>query len=606
MHVLSGAGTKINRTSQGFTLIEVVVALAILSIVLVSAGQVLVSQVTVTTSTKNEAVAQGLLTKTMSTLQSLPYSILTKGLDAADTTAGTSHIKKTGTTWVFSDSKDLRDGTGETVLHFTPGGATPPPAPLYPHISSRILNGGHFSVAVFPTQYETPPVNTPNHTAAVVPGLIRVTVIVSWGNGSGRPSTLTGQTLISTLGSCNETTGTTGPCKPNFTAIATAGFGTITVTPAPGAAYPIDGVAFTSISLILSGASSAGDLVRTSLVRGTTQATGAAVTGSPDSPRMSIVSTQASNDPASGSPSHEKKTLTPATPPESSRTASAAGSGDSITASPSSGDTGDSVSTIAAQATQGCVTLAGIVQATSTPCGSGFAHQNSDAKVSVALGFGTASLATVAAQPTTFPDTAFTSRVNPGQGGCASADTTGCTTATAQGSLGTVVLGGLPNSVTSVTPKWSTAKGVVSLTNYSARATATATSGTSGTHTSASASVLGSPELSYWNGAGYTTLALNGSSQSITVPAVTAQDASAPGGAVTVTMTTVLSVGAISTPLSSTSTCRHPCLARATVPSPLRVTITYKAVQGTTVLCDLLITANLGHVVASASYQAAS
>ncbi|MHB8219321.1 MAG: prepilin-type N-terminal cleavage/methylation domain-containing protein [Acidimicrobiales bacterium] len=594
-------------SDRGFSLLEVVVALAVLSIVLVSVGDVLASQVTVTTSTKNQAVAQGLLTRTLATLRALPYPDLAKGLDAKDTTTGTAHIKKTGTTWVFNDSKDLRDGTGETVLHFTPGATPPPPAPLYPHLALSILNGGRFSVAVFPTQYETPPLNTPSHTAAVVPGLIRVTVIVSWGTGSGRPSTLIGQTLVSTVGRCDETTGTTGPCKPNFTAVATAGFGTITVAPAPGAPYPIEGVAFTSIALLLTGTSSSSDLVRTALVKGSAEATGASLTGASGGNQVSAVATQVSNDPASGDPTFQSKTLS-----QSAVAVADAGSGNSITATPSAGDSGNSVGTTSAQATQKCVLLAGTPQATSTPCGSGSAIQHSTAGIAArfqAATLGTAALATIGAQPVTLPDRTFAARVDRGQGDCPHAATSGCTGAAAQASLGTVVLGSLPGGVASP-PGWSNSTGVISLSSFSAQATATATSGTSGTHISASASVpipgAPTPELTYWNGTGYTTAAINGSSQSLTVPKVTAQDASAPGGTVTVTMTTVLFVDAISAQQSTTPACQHPCLTRKTVPSPLRATITYEAVQGATVLCDLLITVNLGHVAASASYQAAS
>jgi len=599
---MSGAG----GSERGFSLIEVLVALAVLSIVLVSVGEVLTSQITVTTGTKNQAAAQGLLTRTLAALRSLPYTDLAKGLDAADVTTGTAHIHKSGTTWVFSDAKDLREGTGEAVLHYTAGSTPPPPAPLYPHVETSNTSGARFSVAVFPTQFETPPLNTPGRTAAVVPGLIRVTVLVSWGSGSGR-QTLTGQILTSTVGRCDETTGTTGPCKPNFTAVATAGFGTITVAPAPGAPYPIEGLSFTSIALLLGGTSSSNDLVRTALVKGSAQDSGASLTGASGSEQITSVSTLVSNDPASGDPTFQSKTLS-----QHSVAISDAGSGNSITAAPSAGDTGDSIGTTSAQATQGCESLSGTPQATSNPCGSGSALQKSTAAITAAFGsaaLGTAPLASVAAQPTAYPDRAFTSRVDAGENGCPHTATSGCTGAAAEDSLGTVVLGGLPDAVTAP-PGWSNGTGVLSLSDFSARATATAISGSSGTHVSDTASVpipgAPAPELTYWNGTGYTTTALGGAANSIPVPKVTAQDPSAPGGAVTVTMTTVLSVGAISSQQATTPACQTPCLARKTVPSPVRATITFEAVQGATVLCDLIITVDLGSVLASASFQAAS
>lgn len=603
------------RTSEGSTLIEVIVAMLVLIIVLVSVAHVLVTQIGATTRTKDEAVAEGQLTGYLSRLRAVPFQELANGLVASDPTATTAHIQKTGASWTFSDLKDRRSGTGETVLHFTPGTTSPPPA-LYPHVSASKVNGITFTSSVFPTQYETPPVNTTSHSAVIVPGVVRVTVIVSWDSGAGRLSTITGQALVSTVGRCNETTGTTGPCKPSFTTAATAGSGTVTVRPAPGAPYPIEGVAFTSVSLVLAGSSSYGDLVRTSLVEGSAQSTGATISGSGSagSGQVSRVSTRASNDPASGDPAYQ-----PSPPLQSAAAVTATGSGNSITASPSSGDSGTSVSTVAALVTQDCVTLAGTPQATGTPCGSGQALQHSSAGITAAFGsgsgaLGTAQLAKVTAQSTAFPDKTFTARHNHGQDGCANTATTGCTTATAQESLGTVSVGGLPSAVTAPTPTWSNAKGVFSLSNYSAQASATAISGSGSTHTSATASVpitgAPTPELSYWNGTGYTTVALNGLvNQSVTVPKVTAQDSSAAGGSVTVTVTTILSVDAVTTVTShkaTTPTCQTSCLVRKTAPSPARATITYEAVQGATVLCDLVITVDLGAVLASASYQAAS
>lgn len=605
------APTRAGISDRGFSLIEVVVALAVLSIVLVSVGQVLASQVTVTTTTKNQAVAQGLLTKTLAALRVLPFQDLSRGLDASDTTTGTSHIVKTGATWVFSDTKEPRDGTGETVLHSTPGTTAPPPMPLYPHVNSRMLNGSRFSVAVFPTQFETPPLHTPSHTAALVPGLIRATVVVSWLTGTGRSATLTGQTLISTTGRCDETTGTTGPCKPNFTAVATAGFGTITVARVDGGVDPIAGVSFTSIALVLGGTSSSGQLVRTSLVSGRALTTGATSSGGGGGGATSSVLTQVSNDPALGDPTFQALALTQTATP-----VSIAGSGNSITSTPSVGDTGASMGTTSATATQKCLLLDGTALSTSTPCGSGAVRQASTASIAADLqgaGLGTVTLATVGSQSTRYPTRAVTDRVGPGQnagpGKCLASATSGCTGAEAQESLGTVMIGGLPSSVTSPSG-WSSANALITLSDYSARATSATDSGSTGPHTTAKATVpiptAPSPQLTYWNGSGYTTTALTGSAPAITVPKVTAQDASAPGGAVTVSMTTVLSVDAISTQQSTTPSCKTPCRARMTVPSPIQAVITYQAVQGSTVICDFTITVNLGSVVATTSYQAAS
>ncbi len=583
-----------------------VVALAVLAVVLVSVGQVLASQLTATTRTRNEAVAQQLLTKTLSIVRALPYADLAKGLDASDATTGTAHIKKSGSTWLFSDPEDRLTGTGEDVIHSTPGTTAPPPAPLYPHVAPATVNGTTFSVAVFPTQYETPPVNTPTHTAVAVPGVVRVTVIVSWRYASGQTSSVTGQSLVSTIGRCDETTGTTGPCKPNFTASATGGLGVVTVTAAPGSPYPIEGVSFTAVSLLLSGTSTSNSLVRTSSVRGQARATGVTVQGSTGQDEVSEVSTQASNDPATGEAPFESSSLS-----QSSQSVVLSGSRNSITASPSSDDSGGSVSTVSAQSAQGCASLAGVAQSTSEPCGSGTVHQASTAAITAALGsatLGTANLVTVGPQATGDADRVVSQRSGPGQAGCPSGATAGCASAAAREALGTVALGGLPGAVTAPAG-WTPTKGVLAVSDYSAQATASASSGTSGTHVTSSVAVpipgAPAPSISYWNGSGYTSASLGTSSQTISVPKVTAQDPSAPGGPVTVTVATTVSIGGATTQTSTSSACQNPCLGRRTIPSP-RITVDYEVVQGSTVLCDLVITANLGAVLASASYQAAS
>jgi len=612
--------------SSGFSLLEVLIALVVLAIVVGSVAEILVSQLSSTIAAKDEAVAQGQLTKAMAEVRAIPYSTLLKGLDTSDTTTDTANIHKTGATWTLLDSALRSTGTGEEILHSAVSATTPPstpPPPLYPHKSTHTINGTPFSVATFPTQYETPPVHarspaptpTTSHPPAVVPGIVRLTIIVSWKQGSAGVHQITGQSLISTMGRCTITSDTRIPCKPTVTATATAGFGTVIVRPASSNTDPITGTQFSSLILALAGSSSSNSLVRTVSVGGSARATAGLLSGNPGAGTTSEVSTHASNDPASGVATYQALILT-----QNSTAVTAGPSGRSITATPSPGDIGSSTSTISAKATQSCDSLSGTAQDTSTPCGSGSATQHSTASIIATLSafsLGAATLVKVDPQPTTIPDRSYTIRNNPGVDGCpthAGTPTTyGCITSESQESLGTTSVGGLPASVTAPIG-WSTTNGLLKLSNYSASASATVNSGST-TVTHASASVITPitgdpvPEVSYWNGHGYTTVPVTSLTNSVILNPVTAIDPSAPGGAVKVTMTATISPEPSSTQHTTTQKCVVVCSAHASSPSPLRATITYEATQGTTtphVLCDLLITVNLGSALASASYQEAS
>lgn len=608
-----------SRSDEAFSMMEVVVALLVLVLVLTAIGFELSAQVTSVSASRNEQAGEGLLTKALAEVRAMPYKDVAQGLSDKDTSTSTARITKSGTTWTFTDTEEHLHGTGETILHYTPGTTpTVPPPPFFPHSTTTTVNGVTFSVSSYPTKYETPPVGTPAHAPVVVSGVIRVTVIVSWNvPGHGGPTTLVGQTLVYSAGSdClgGSSSPFAAPCKPNFSASASAGLGTIEVQPAPTAPYPIQGIAFTSFGLLLGGATSVSDLVQVSTVLGSAQTTGAASsthgsTGTTD--QITEVSTAASNDPASGDGSYQRKTVLQSA---TSVTDSGTGTSDTITASPSVGDTGDSVSTVSATATQNCDSIAGTDQVTSLPCGSGAEVQKAQASLKADLfagttNLGTAVFATVTAQPGTDPNRTYSARINPGTGTCPITATTLCVAAGAQMFLGSVSLAELPSSVTAPSG-WSPATGLVSLTGYSASVSTTTRSGTSGPHstTKTSVPVAGAtkPRVSYWNGTGYTAITLPVSPELLPIQTVTATDPSAAGGTVTVTVAAQLSVTGVSHNTVTATACKSACQGDASVPSLISGTVSYQVVQGTTVICDLEMTVNLGSVVANTSYQEAS
>jgi hypothetical protein len=115
------------------------------------------------------------------------------------------------------------------------------------------------------------------------------------------------------------------------------------------------------------------------------------------------------------------------------------------------------------------------------------------------------------------------------------------------------------------------------------------------------------PYVCYWNGTGYTSQVLSPGStpQAISIPALSVIDPAVSTGAVTVSMSSALSVGTATTTITTPSGCATPCQSTATISSPLLGAVTYQVTQGTTTIANLTETVNLGELTVSTSYQAA-
>lgn len=596
---------------------EVVVALSILTLVLGAIGTNLDAQLSSMSASKNRQAAEGLLTRAIAEVQALPYKEVAQGLADTDRSTTTGFIHKSGTTWTFKDSAEALHGTGEVIPHFQPAtGATPPP-PFYPHVSEPTLNGVDFKVSVFPTLYETPPAGTPTHTAKAVPGVLRVTVIVSQVTPTrGSNVSLVGQTLIYSAGT-NCLSGSSNPfaapCRPNFAASALAADGQVRIQAEPGAPYAIQGATFTYLNVILAGASSTSEFVQTSSVQGTAEATGATVVAGAGQSKIQRVATAASTDPASPDGTYQHQTVTAATGSVSETGVNPAGSVNTLTATPSAKDTGRSMSAAEASLSTSCDNLTGKAQTTAFPCGSDTATQGAPVTLSAGLyagstALGTVALASVGTQTASYPDRAFTDRHAPGTATCSATGTAVCTTAGAQTSLGTMTLAKFPPTVAGP-PGWNNTLGLVTLSRYSARTTSASRTTKSGRSKATGAHVpipgAAAPTLTYWNGSGYASLTLDGTSTRVAVPLASVTDDSFTGGALTVSMSATVTVGAATTSSNTPAGCVTACSALASV-APVVVQIAYTVQQGDTLIAGLQMDVSVGSVTTRTSYQAPS
>lgn len=610
---------------DGFSLIEVVVALVVMAIILGSLGYTIGVRVSTVSSSRNEQTAEGLLTKALAEVRAMPYTTVKHGLTTSTTTTTPTtktFIKKHGapttSKWTFTDPGVT--GSGETIPHanFT---TNPPPPPLHPQRTSDVtktINGVQYTVTTIPTQY----VNTAPKVTSTK-GVIRITVIVTWtGQGHGSSTTLLGQTIVYSATALGNTTFTTktnplaAPYQPNFTASATTGAGSIQLrpVPTPGTTPPIEGVPhanLTSLSLSLDGAFSYSAFIQTSSVLGWTRSTGAILNGRTGTNEGTLVTSSASSDPSSSTGTFESKSMTSSTSRVSLTATNGSGERNSINVTPSDGDTGTAISTASASTTQGCTNIAGTKLATGLPCGSSKATQTTTATVKANLYAGTHNvektvvLASVAKGPS--PDRSFSARYGAKSiTTCPSTRTRGCATAGARMYLGKVTLAGLP---TAFKPAgWKTTTNLVSLTTYSATVSSWAKSGNTTGHVTDAYKVpvagAPTPKLSYYNGSGYTTVTLKGTAVTMTIPPVVSTKSVAAGVTVTISISATLAVrGHLTTSFVTTKTCVAACGVTESVGSPVTGTITYKVTTGATVIADLVITVNLGSVSSRTTYQ---
>lgn len=608
---------------EGFSLIEVLVALTVLSIVMVAGGAVLGIQMETMASARGSLVAEGILTKALSEVRSMPYAKVASGLGS---TMSSPLVTKAGTTWTFVDHspKLAGRGDGEHIPHAS-ASVTKPPAPFYPDPTTQVVSGTHFTVVAVPTLYAAPPSSTPGGSPVVVPGVIRVTVIVSWSSHLGTTSTetLIGQTLVYSSGTgclSGVSNPFAAPCRPNSVSSVSLSAGRIVIRPGAAALSsstdPVQGVKFTTITLNLPSANIYDNFLQTSSVSGWASATGAAITSAGgSSPSKTLrVSSAASDDPASHGGQYQHNSATSTLTGLSVTGTNASTANNSITATPSLGDIVNSVSAVSTASSQTCVNETTGATNTIPPCGVDTSTQEGAASVTASLNAGATSLGSSfplakVAKPTSNTTDASSSTVPQGTGSCQRTTTSVCVVSVGTVELGTTSFDALPPAMSGVFPPgWNVTDNLVSLSHYSA-SVSSSMYGDKSTHKGGHAASIGSgataPVITMWTGAGYTSKKLATISGTYALPTFTLTDPTFSGGALTVTISATVTVNPPAVSAQTHTGCTTACSESATVPS-VTINSTYEITQGSSVIADLDITAALGSASTTTSYQAAS
>jgi hypothetical protein len=162
----------------GSSLVEVLVGMALLAAVVLGTLRGVMVTMSASSIAKERAVATSLVSGDLAQVEALPFSSLQSGLNPAADSLSTDPRVSTSvssgvTTYVFR----LNNATIPTSNTATAQ------SPLVPHITT-VKIGIPYQVATYPT------------VASSAPGVVTVTVVVSWRSPSGGTLTAVGETLV--------------------------------------------------------------------------------------------------------------------------------------------------------------------------------------------------------------------------------------------------------------------------------------------------------------------------------------------------------------------------------------------------------------------------
>jgi hypothetical protein len=175
-----GAGH--DRTEEGFSLVEVVIGVALFTIVLLGTDLGAVVTMSSALSVREHSIATSLVSATVAEVEALPFSAVQAGLDpTADSLTADPNIG----TVVNEDQTDyVLNLNGATIAAC---GTTSPESPLVPHVTT-VTSGITYHVAVYPT--------VASASCTSNPQVVMVVVVVKWTSPTGAVAEVTGETGI--------------------------------------------------------------------------------------------------------------------------------------------------------------------------------------------------------------------------------------------------------------------------------------------------------------------------------------------------------------------------------------------------------------------------
>lgn len=566
-----------HRNEVGFTIIELSISMALIAGLLIALSGVAVTSLKAVALARERIAANGLADEAMEQLRALPFATVSKGLDDLDLAAEPNDpaIVVTGSGYSYN---------GEAIPHgsnATPGYTQ---APLVPHRSTQSVNQLDYTVATYPT------------LVANSPGVIRVTVVVSWDKSAspGAEHSVSSESLIAQPTGCMAGSGHpyVAPCQPFHYASALSSSGSVS---ASGSVGELD---LDEATLALASITSNLQAEQVTADNGVVTATGGLLTEAASGSQTSggaAATVHSDDDPASSANLYSSAAL--ASQAAGNLSLSDSG-GNWIAVTTSGADVGGAQAAALADAlTSPCRDLTGLLKDDDGPCGAASLRQANPSRLEMGLS-GTSSPFTLASVDSSVEASRVFVAKYPasGAGHCVAASGDGCAAANASLELGAMTFGGLPAEFNPGTG-WNGS--LVQMSPYSVVVTAE-----SGLGAAAPAiTVANSPVISFWNGAGYTTVLLTSGSTPSFLD-VQSANASDPASGYSVSLSASLSTGGLS--VSDPDDCGPVCTratATALSNAPLIGSITLTVTHGGDTVANVSLAINTGTCRADTSYQ---
>ncbi len=582
---------------DGFTLLELVVAVIIVFTVMAAMIGLFVGSLRTVTQAKQRQTAAALATQTLERLRALPYDVIKVGVNngtAAYTADPNIADGATATPRLFRGTID------ELLL----ANASQVTAPLSNHRVVTTVEGIAYTVGVYVTQAATP---QPAYNLTAM-------VTYSTNASKGTKTVIQRSTAYSPSGCLSTATHPfAGPCQASFSALAGITAGSIVVSNPADPSALITGLGGTAIGLELPEVSASTGIEQTTTITAGVKTTAATATNGATTTTSGgqTAATAADSDPSTPAAGASDSKTAPA---QTSTAQTLTGLIGTLTATPTTTDPGNAASQVSAGAT-GCVAsdAAGTVIASGQPCASGMVRGlGTTAAVNVDLtDFGAGG-----AVPNLPPFSAVSvgqagvvSRAMAGRFTAANAQTCtlvsppNCAHAGVTRTLGTVTVGSLP-------PRNGGDTGPAAYTNsFSLTGLKETARAESGTGARPPVMTRDAGTLSYWNGATYTSVVLPASpvaDAAYDPPAVSMAYKAGGVGYVGLSVDSVINVSKVVAGTVSPAGCIPlACTQQATSASSLTADTLYIVTLNGVEQTRFTVRTNLGALIAESSYRAA-
>jgi type II secretory pathway pseudopilin PulG len=425
---------RLNASDEGFTLIELSVAMFVTLLVVSSLAAAFLGSIKGISLSKQRQAATGIATATMEQFRAIDYATLSSGMSCSDLSGDTrvtlSGGCSSGVTGTFAPGFG---GISEPVVLSTSG---PSAAPLNPHKSTKQVENVTYTIASYVTR---PAANAQS---------FNLTVIVTWKSVASKVTTQVVQRSVAFSPSRCLSSAThpfAGACQAEFNGDAGLSKAGITVVNATDGTSLLPGLGATTKLdldwLNLSTTLNAEQITTLSGLLGVTGVTRSGLTGLTGG---GSTTTSADTDPASASGGVATATISQT----STSALSATGTGGTLYLSPTTSDSG-ALDTRASSSATSCYDATNtILNANGLPCSWGnLQSAGTAASLYLQLPNGAPDWTLASWAGSSSPARTVVSRVGASGGtACPSTVSPGCVTSQVSRSLGSVSLGSLPSA----------------------------------------------------------------------------------------------------------------------------------------------------------------